>query len=253
LRKLSVFLRSVLAANPRLESLAIVILGTLLFLVIVYAVGRGVAWAFQSPAAQSSRALVTVRLSGSMLGELVVLLVLIVFLRSRGLSLRDLGIWQHAPARGWIIAAVITALYLWMTFAAVLRGQAPLGEASFFHIYNSLVAGLVAGFVEEIFYRGFVMSELGWSGFGPVVQVIASGVLFGISHTGWGLFSGNINWPAIIGSISATAILGAAYAVAYRASRNSLMPVIAGHAITDILIEPWLLLAAVSGAMTDPH
>lgn len=46
---------------------------------------------------------------------------------------------------------MITGLYLWMTFAAVLRGQARLGEASLFHIYNSLVAGVVAGFVEEIF------------------------------------------------------------------------------------------------------
>lgn len=97
------------------------------------------------------------------------------------------------------------------------------------------------------------MSELRWSGFGRAVQVIASGVLFGISHTGWGLFSRNINWPAIIGSVSATAILGAAYALAYLASRNSLMPVIAGHVITDILIEPWLLLAAMSGRMTGPH
>jgi membrane protease YdiL (CAAX protease family) len=83
--------------------------------------------------------------------------------------------------------------------------------------------------------------------------VIAAGLLFGIAHSGWGLFSGQVNWRALISSVTATTILGLAYAIVYLASRRSLMPVIAGHLVMDILIEPWLLLAAMTGVLTRPH
>jgi CAAX protease family protein len=242
-----------LAPTSRLRALSTVVLGTMLLFVIVGVAGRAVASMFPREAASSARALVTVRLSGAMLGEIVVLILLVLYLRRRGRSLRDLGLWKTSPARGWILAAIFTGLYLWMTFAAVLRGRTALGEFSVFHIYNSLAAGIVAGFVEEIFFRGFVMSELEWSRLGPAVQVIAAGLLFGIAHSGWGLFSGRVSWPALIGSVTATTILGLAFAVAYLASRRSLMPVIAGHLVMDLLIEPWLLLAAMTGAMTHPH
>jgi membrane protease YdiL (CAAX protease family) len=225
----------------------------MLFVVIVGIVSRAVALMFQREAAASAGALVTVRLSGAMLGEIVVLILLVQYLRGRGRSLRDLGLWKTSPARGWIFAAIVTALYLWMTFAMALRGHSALGEISVFHIYNSLAAGIVAGFVEEIFFRGFVMSELEWSRLGPAVQVTAAGLLFGIAHSGWGLFSGQVNWPALTSSVTATTILGLAFAIVYLASRRSLMPVIAGHLVMDLLIEPWLLLAAMTGVMTRPH
>jgi membrane protease YdiL (CAAX protease family) len=224
----------------------------MLFVVITGIVGRGVALMFQREAAASARALVTVHLSSAMLGEIVVLILLVQYLRGRGRSLRDLGLWKPSPARGWIFAAIVTALYLWMTFA-MLRGHTALGEISVFHIYNSLAAGIVAGFVEEIFFRGFVMSELEWSRFGPAVQVTAAGLPFGIAHSGWGFFSGQVNWPAVISSVTATTILGLAFAMAYLASRRSLMPVIAGHLVMNLLIEPWLLLAATTGVTTRPH
>lgn len=188
-----------------------------------------------------------------MAGEIVVLVLLVLFLQSHGRSLRDLGLWHAAPLRGWLLAAVFTALYLWMTFAAVLRGHAGLGEISLFHLYNSLVAGVVAGFVEEIFFRGFVMTELKRSGFGATIQVLAAGVLFGIAHSGWGLFSGQVNWQALIGSAVMTSLLGIAFAITYLASRRSLMPVVAGHLIMDLIIEPWLLLVAMGGGMLRPH
>ena len=35
----------------------------------------------------------------------------------------------------------------------------------------------------------------------------------------------------------------------YLLGKRSLTPVIAGHAITDVIIEPWLLLAAFSKAL----
>lgn len=237
-------------STSRLRSLTAVVLGTVLFVSIVGIVGRAVGWMFQGRSEASARALVTVRLSGAMLGEVIVLIFLVLYLRGQDRTLRDLGLWKTSPTRGWILAGIVAGLYLWMTFAAVLRGQVEVSEVSFFHVYNSLVAGIVAGFVEELFFRGFVMTQLEWSRLGPVLQVIASGLLFGIAHSGWGLLSGHVNWPALIGSVAATTILGMAFAIAYLASRRSLMPVIAGHVVMDCLIEPWLILNAMTSVMT---
>ncbi|MGA7239798.1 MAG: CPBP family glutamic-type intramembrane protease, partial [Bryobacteraceae bacterium] len=77
--------------------------------------------------------------------------------------------------RGWILAALITALYVWVVFTSVLRNQGGMGELSVFHICTSLAAGLSAGIVEEVFFRGFIMNQLKWSGLGPTVQVAISG------------------------------------------------------------------------------
>jgi len=97
------------------------------------------------------------------------------------------------------------------------------------------------------------MSELKWSGFGATVQVVASGFLFGVAHVGWGLLTAKIDLAALFGSIVATGVIGLLFAVTYVASRRSLMPVIAGHMITDVLIEPWLVLTALGGTMTYPR
>jgi uncharacterized protein len=246
---------SLLPASPasRLRSVITVILGTILFSVIVGVASKGLRLLLQGHVATTLRTRATFAISGSALGEIIVLILLVLFLGLRGRSLRELGLWKGSPLRGWIVATVFTALYLWMTFVAVLRGHAALTEVTAFHIYNSLAAGIAAGFIEEIFFRGFVMSELKWSGFGATVQVIASGVLFGIAHAGWGLFAAKVNWAALFGSIVATTILGLLFAIAYLASRRSLMPVIVGHLIMDLLIEPWLVLTALAGTVVHPH
>lgn len=176
------------SAVSRLRSVSTVILGTILFFVIVEVTSKGLRLLLQDHVETTLRTRATLGISGSALGEIVILILLVLFLSLRGRSLRELGLWKASPLRGWIVAAVFTALYLWMTFVAVLRGHAALTEVSAFHIYNSLAAGISAGFIEEIFFRGCVMTELSWSGFGVTFQVIASGVLFGIAHAGWGLF-----------------------------------------------------------------
>lgn len=243
-----------LQRTSRLQSILTVIVGTVLFFLIVGIAGRGLGHLLRDYASRSIRRRATVAITGSMIGEIIVVSLLILFLRGRKQSLRDLGLWRFAPLRGWVVAILFTAIFLWLTFTSVLRGHAPLTEVSLFHVYNSLIAGIVAGFVEEIFFRGFVMTELKWSGFGGTVQVIVAGVLFGIAHSGWGLFSKHIDWPALIGAVIGTTILGAAFAVAYLASRRSLMPVIACHMVMDLLIEPWLIVAGLSAALSShPH
>ncbi|HTU46517.1 MAG TPA: CPBP family intramembrane glutamic endopeptidase [Bryobacteraceae bacterium] len=231
----------------RFWSLFTVAFGTVVFFVIVGFASKVLRALVEGHVAGGLRTRATLTLSGSAAGECLVLVLLVLFLHFRSRSLRELGLWQPSPLRGWIVAGIFTALYVLMTLAA-LRGRAALNELSSFHLCNSLVAGLSAGFVEEIFFRGWVMGELKWSGLGPAVQVIASGILFGVAHVGWGLLTTNINWAVAFGSITATAVLGILYAIAYLVSRRSLMPVVVGHMTADILLEPWLVLAALSAA-----
>lgn len=237
----------------RWSAVGTVVVATVLFLVLVgfasTVLGRALSGAVTT---LRGRALLT--LGGSATGELLALAALLFFLRTRGQSARLFGLWRPAPLRGWVAALVVTALYVLLVFAGVLGGGAArLGEISAFHLYGSLLAACSAGFVEEIFFRGFVMTELKNAGFGPVVQVLASGLLFGFAHVGWGLLSPGHHAAVLIASMVTTAVLGALYAVAYLASRRSLMPVIAGHFVMDLLIEPWLVLTTLAAASAALH
>ncbi len=238
--------------DKRLRSLLTVAVGTLLFLAIVGVVSKCLHWLLQGHLEPTLRGRTALTISGSALGELAVFILLILFLRVRGRSLRDLGFRQKSPLRGWILAALITGLYVWVVFMSVLRNQSGMGEVSVFRVSTSLAAGLSAGIIEEAFFRGFVMSQLKWSGFGRAVQVIASGICFGVAHVGWGLLSARPQINMAVGAMISTSFLGVLYALVYLSSRRSLLPVIVGHSVIDILIEPWLIMATL-GATTTAH
>ncbi len=174
-----------IVAFRRLKALLTVAGGTIGFLVVVGLVSKALRWLTQAHVEASLRNRTTLALGGSGLGELCVLVLLVLFLRVRRRSLRDLGLWKRSPFRGWVLAALMTALYVWIVFESALSHQVGMREVSLFHVGNSLAAGLSAGIVEEIFFRGFVMNTLRWSGFSVAVQVIASGVCFGVAHVGW--------------------------------------------------------------------
>ena len=59
--------------------------------------------------------------------------------------------------------------------------------------------------------------------------------------------SGHFELGSMIGAMLATAYLGLMLAITYALGRRSLMPVVAAHAAIDMIIEPWLMLFAVSG------
>jgi len=244
---------SVVSQPSRSGSVVAIVVGTLLFVLIVGLTSTGLRVLLQSHFSATPRARATLAITGSALGEIILLFLLVYFLHGKGRSLRYLGLWRASPLRGWIVAAVVTALYLAATLMGALRGHAVLAEFSIFHIYNSLTAGITAGFIEEFFFRGWIMAELSESGFGKSVQVLLSGILFGFAHIGWGLLGGRVQGVAIAGAFVSTSVLGLLYAITYLASRRSLMPVVAGHVIMDVLIEPWLILATLSGTIMRPH
>ena len=134
----------------RFKSLLTVAFGTLIFLGVVGLISKGLRVLMQARIPYTLRDRAALTISGSALGELAVLILLLAYLKSRGKTLHSLGFGQSSPLRGWIISAMVTGLYAWLTLGA-LRGQAQLTEASAFHAYTSLVASLSAGIVEEIF------------------------------------------------------------------------------------------------------
>jgi len=82
-------------------------------------------------------------------------------------------IFNYVPS----VLRLVAGLFIWFNLALPLRNEQNLGEVSLFHIHNSLTAGMIAGFVEEIFFRGFFMTELAGAGFGNTAQVTISAIL----------------------------------------------------------------------------
>lgn len=83
---------------------------------------------------------------------------------------------------------------------------------------------------------------------GVVVQVLGSGLLFGVLHGVWGLMGRSLR--AAIGATLATGFLGMMLAVVFIAAGRSLAPCIVAHFVINALIEPGLVLAATRGEMT---
>ena len=76
-------------------------------------------------------------------------------------------------------------------------------------------------------------------------QVLISGITFGIAHCIWVLLRGEIKIAIPI--IISTTILGCLLAMLYiYTGRITLAPIVA-HILINIVIEPWLMLSAISG------
>lgn len=234
----------------RTNSIITILTASLVFVLVVIVINMISKVLFGTIVASGIRARVTIELTGAMLSEIVVLILLVFYLKRRGMGLRQIGLWASSPARGWIAAAIVAGLFLWFNLALPLRNEQNLGEVSLFHIYNALTAGVIAGFVEEILFRGFFMTQLNWAGFGKVAQVTISAILYGLVHSAWGFTSGLFTMQMIGGAVIGTAIFGAFSSIVYLVSRRSLMPVIIGHAAIDVVIEPWLFMVAITMAQT---
>jgi membrane protease YdiL (CAAX protease family) len=235
----------------RMSSLMTIVTGSFLFVLIIVLFNMIGKMLFGTIMASGLRARATIELTGAMLSEIVILVLLALYLNRCGIGLRQIGLWASSPARGWIAAAIVASLFIWFNLALPLRNEQNLGEVSLFHIYNSLMAGVIAGFVEEIFFRGFFMTELAGAGFGKLAQVTIPAILYGLVHSAWGLTSGMFTMQMMGSAIIGTAVFGVFCSVVYLVSRRSLMPVIIGHAAIDFVIEPWLFMVAIT--MTQAH
>jgi membrane protease YdiL (CAAX protease family) len=169
-------------------------------------------------------------------------------LRLRGQSLSGIGWGRPARPWGWALAALFAAVYGGATMMGMMKAGAPVTtDWSFFRIAIALGIAVSAGICEETVFRGFVMTQARDAGLHWSLQLLLSAFLFGLAHAGWAALGGHFEPGKVIGPVVATAILGAMMAGTYLASARSLTPAIVAHGIIDVVIEPWLLLYAVTG------
>ncbi|MGD0830800.1 MAG: CPBP family intramembrane glutamic endopeptidase [Terracidiphilus sp.] len=194
---------------------------------------------------RSAQQLAMLFATGSGAGELLLLIVLWLILRRKNDSFGRLGLWKSSPWIGWLAGLVVAVYYVVYAVVGFHTGSAHLPltmiffEPSLFHIYTALVLGLSAGLCEEVVFRGYLMTRLADAGYGWIVQVIASGALFGLAHGLYGFSQGLSNGLDIV---SHTALLGALFAGVYLLSRRSLMPCILCHFLNDAIVLPWVFL-----------
>ncbi|MEK4439231.1 CPBP family intramembrane glutamic endopeptidase [Paenibacillus sp. FSL K6-2862] len=144
----------------------------------------------------------------------------------------------------WILALIIAAGYIVYTAKVIPFVRAHLTTFSWLKVIG-IWAALVSSTVEEILFRHVLMDWFNELELSIVIQVLASGIIFGIAHGAWIMLRGEfrIALPVIL----STAVLGCLLAVLYViADRNVLAPIIA-HILINVMIEPWLMLSAVTG------
>ena len=156
---------------------------------------------------------------------------------------------SRAPVAGWIVAAVVVAGFTAVA-ARLPSVRENLVRPSLLKVLGLGVA-ITACFLEEAVFRKVLMDALQRGGRSVVVQILASGLLFGAAHGIWGAFRDSI--AAAVGATVTTGALGAGLAVAYVASDRNLAPCVVAHFLINAFAEPGLVLAAVRGEMGRPR
>jgi hypothetical protein len=150
---------------------------------------------------------------------------------------------KAAPPDGWIAALIVA-----VTFIVFSMRSYPLIRERVFDFSTmkavAIVFAFASGILEELWFRRAPMDWAQARGWGIVAQILLSAVLFGAVHGVWGIFARNVR--VALGSTVATGLLGAALAIVYLLSDRVLAPCIWAHAGINLVIEPWLLLAAMS-------
>jgi len=153
-----------------------------------------------------------------------------------------------APPMAWILAAVIAISYVLYTMKVIPMVLAKQKEISLFK-FLGILSAIVGGIVEEVFFRRWIMDMLMMRGAAPILQVIISGIAFGLSHTTWIIAKRDLKFT--IPAVLSTSVLGTLLAVTYLAGGRNIGPCIFAHVAINIIIEPWLMLSSVSGKWGD--
>jgi membrane protease YdiL (CAAX protease family) len=147
---------------------------------------------------------------------------------------------------GWLLAFVVTAFYV------AVAARLPSVRENLFRISWLKLLGIAvaisAGILEEVVFRRWTMNYLqDRHHAGVMLQIIISGLAFGLAHGVWGLMGKSIR--TAIGATVATGILGIGLAIVFVASERNLALCIVSHFLINVLIEPGLVLAATRGEM----
>jgi uncharacterized protein len=208
------------------------LLGTLLLTVLLIAVAvTAFTLAWPAHPGRAPQRFVAVLLVGSAVGELLALGVLVWLLERRGTTLADLGLGRPTTRVALLLGVLVAGVYAGVTVAGnpvvAQHAVAPTG----LKLLAVATTVLVASVVEEVVFRGYVMTTLAVMGHGQAVQVLVSAVAFALVH------------PTSPVAVGFTFVLGGALALVYLVGNRSLTPVIVAHMLVNLIIEPGLFLS----------
>jgi hypothetical protein len=187
-------------------------------------------------------------ITGPAIAEWLFVLGLILVLRGRGLSVRDLGVWRTGTWLAWLIALSVAGLSIASNLRFLPRMHVPISAAFFphgVHLAAALIMGTTAGVCEEVLFRAFLMTEFAEAGYGRAIQLLIPSAAFGLSHAGY-LNQGFVPW---LGIAVPTAVVGMLWGAAYLTGRRSLVPCMVAHFLNDATALPWITFFMVTGAL----
>ncbi|MDC0598670.1 CPBP family intramembrane metalloprotease [Gammaproteobacteria bacterium] len=144
----------------------------------------------------------------------------------------------------FLSAIGIAVVYIFYTFKTVPFVLARQSELSTLKIVG-IVSAFASGIMEELVFRKFLMDWGMSAGLGIPAQMLLSALVFGFAHASWGFIRGEfkIAIPVVLSTVGLSIPLG----ILYVASGRNVLPCIVAHVLINLVIEPWLILAAVSG------
>ena len=144
----------------------------------------------------------------------------------------------------WSFTLLIVIGYISYTMIAIPYVKRNLLTFSWLKLIG-IWAAIVSGIVEEVVFRHLLMDYVLSIGLSNFSQVLISGISFGVAHGAWILLRGEIK--IALPAIFSTTILGCLLALLYiYTGRSTFAPIIA-HILINMVIEPWLMLSAISG------
>lgn len=152
--------------------------------------------------------------------------------------------FRHAGNAGfaaWIAAAIVTAGYIVYSIRELPTVAALLGRLSPYKLL-ALVIAIPSAILEEVFFRSSLMNVLAAHHQHIIVQILASGIAFGIVHAFWGIRGGI---SAVYGAVRSTTMLGIALAIVFVVGGRVVFPCVVAHFTINLVLEPWLLYAYV--------
>lgn len=180
---------------------------------------------------------------------LITLTLLAIYMRRRGMRWSDMGL-KPLPGLKRKLMLIPQALLTFAAFMAAvalaLFGKEAMGWEFMNEIPNGveerwgdirgnlplyilwmIIAWVSAGFGEEVFFRGFMITRLeaGFAGLklAPVIAVVLSALLFGFVH---------MYYQGLRGLVT-TGLIGLALGIMFLALKKNLWPIILVHGIVD--------------------
>ena len=179
--------------------------------------------------------------NGFLVGALVQFLL--VLLGAYALGLVDLRkaiarVFSPSTRQAWTIAAIATAIHIGTGLALFLPQPERVWEASSVNLILS-AACAPDGWSQEVFFRGYVLARLARGGVPALAAILMSGALFAAIHIG---YVGDGFWATLMPLVG-TFMLGSFFAWAVHSGGGSLKPVVIGHVLIVVILQPWLALA----------